>query len=469
MSEFYRFRSIASLLNKHKELKKQTVYFAGPEELNDPMEAYRNVFWNGDKIVWTNLFRHYASYLNQYLLKYRILGKSVKLKLDSSPITVTLAQPQNLLEKDIFDDVWNNFLNVKNIKEILGALSNTKQRIYFKEIGYYLLCIHSILLDVIQKAHITHQLVSESEISRDKSDLPSIDWFTEKILQVIQNTDENEFEKINNALSFFQQYNDNQILKQKYAAYKLFKGISNIDTTLIQNTLTLLDFTRIYLENLINLPFPKWWTACFMENFDNLTTWANYADDHKGVCLIFDEKIIWEDKKFWTTALRKVNYENKPTEIDFFCSIGSGTVAEIMETWYTDDDGKISECANHIGYKSEEKHWREEYWNKFLRYITTKNRDWKYEKERRIILYANTKGLDNKDERTLTYDFNSLKGIIFGMRTSFETKMKVIEIIEDKCNEHKRIDFKFFQAFYSAEHDEIRKNPIESPFSIDDS
>ena len=56
--QFYRFRSLKSLF-EYKELENQTIYFASPEELNDPMEGFRDVIWSGDKIAWKNLFRHY--------------------------------------------------------------------------------------------------------------------------------------------------------------------------------------------------------------------------------------------------------------------------------------------------------------------------------------------------------------------------------------------------------------------------
>jgi hypothetical protein len=51
----YRFRPVDDLLDTHEELAKQEIYFAPPEKLNDPMEAYKDVFWSGDLIVWRNL------------------------------------------------------------------------------------------------------------------------------------------------------------------------------------------------------------------------------------------------------------------------------------------------------------------------------------------------------------------------------------------------------------------------------
>ena len=47
----YRFRSTNSLLGEHSELGTLTLYFAKPEELNDPMEGFHHFYWQGDDIV----------------------------------------------------------------------------------------------------------------------------------------------------------------------------------------------------------------------------------------------------------------------------------------------------------------------------------------------------------------------------------------------------------------------------------
>jgi hypothetical protein len=61
----YRFRSTDAVLDAYEELVKQEIYFSSPEELNDPMEGYKDVFWAGDRIVWRNLLRHYLLCLLQ--------------------------------------------------------------------------------------------------------------------------------------------------------------------------------------------------------------------------------------------------------------------------------------------------------------------------------------------------------------------------------------------------------------------
>jgi len=53
--------------------------------------------------------------------------------------------------------------------------------------------------------------------------------------------------------------------------------------------------------------------ACFSMNLMNMPLWANYANDHQGVCLQFDSKI---DKDFFT-VMSPVVYEENLTKLEF--------------------------------------------------------------------------------------------------------------------------------------------------------
>jgi len=61
VSHLYRIRPAPRAV---EELETQTIFFAHPEKLNDPTEGLRDIFWVGDKIVWTNLLKHYLACLN---------------------------------------------------------------------------------------------------------------------------------------------------------------------------------------------------------------------------------------------------------------------------------------------------------------------------------------------------------------------------------------------------------------------
>ena len=164
-------------------------------------------------------------------------------------------------------------------------------------------------------------------------------------------------------------------------------------------------------------------------------------------------------------GLYKVNYGAKLSEVDFFRSIARVTVGEAKELWYTDAEGNFSECGDHIPRDGEIDNddtiaWQKRYWHNFYRDITSKTRDWGYEQEWRLILEDRSNGLDEEENHTLTYDFSSLKGIIFGIRTPDEDRLEIINIIRRKCEEYKRTDFKFYQAEYSPEAGDIRKYEI---------
>jgi hypothetical protein len=120
-----------------------------------------------------------------------------------------------------------------------------------------------------------------------------------------------------------------------------------------------------------------------------------------------------------------------------------------MRNWYMDEDRKISSCSDDI-FKEEEA-WRSRYWEKFNLSAITKSADWRYENEYRLILYSNLSDLSSREDRTIKYDFSSLSGIIFGINTKKEDKLKIMKIIEDKCRQNNRRDFKFYQAFFSHE------------------
>jgi len=57
---FYRYRPIKAVLDEYHELENQEIYFSTTDELNDPMEGFKDLFWSGDKIVWRNFLKHYV-------------------------------------------------------------------------------------------------------------------------------------------------------------------------------------------------------------------------------------------------------------------------------------------------------------------------------------------------------------------------------------------------------------------------
>ena len=78
--------------------------------------------------------------------------------------------------------------------------------------------------------------------------------------------------------------------------------------------------------------------------------------------------------------------------------------------------------------------------------LSSITKDWRYEEEERLILSGLLDPELDVRHRTAIYEFDSLVGIIFGIMTPDEHKLKIMEVIERKCRETGRSGFKFYQA-----------------------
>ena len=476
MSEFFRFRSIDALLGKRQELGEQTIYFASPEELNDPMEGLRDIVWNGDKIVWTNFFKHYIFCLNRSYLLLNITKNPRKLDVTDLPILEGWNQITIPIEKDLFDDIWYRFYNLPYIQEIIEALANTSRKIRYREIVCHLRGLQiTTLLDEIRQSYINHGFISESPFFQAPEEQHKT-VAMELLLNAIKHA-KNE-QALDDSYQALEEMLDNLRI---YVQYQNRTIPSEMSGNINRDVILLFDFPKVYVEQLDKLLWSRWYTACFTGSYHNSSVWTKYADGHKGACLIFEtiENDHLNNLKLHhktnnssiALPFRKVNYADEPGAIDFFRTICRTTVSTLMELWYTDENGNTSECAAHIGSDHSEAAWREDYRNNFLRDVTFKTRDWEYEQEYRLILEDTLSQHNEKDDRKLSYDFNSLKGIIFGMRTSTEDKLKIIEIIDKKnqtdfkqiIDKKNQTDFEYFQAYYSPKGGDIRARRIWLP------
>ena len=65
--KLYRYRTIESAL---LEPGNGTLYFAAPDELNDPIEGYVKIFWRGDVPAWEGLLKNFVCSLFYGLQTY---------------------------------------------------------------------------------------------------------------------------------------------------------------------------------------------------------------------------------------------------------------------------------------------------------------------------------------------------------------------------------------------------------------
>ena len=416
----YRYRS-CDARNK-EDLKNSVIYFANLSELNDPMEGFIDIYFKGDHVIWRNLFRNYIR-----SLFYEYLWQNISLELTNDIYIPQWHDDffQRISNNDWFYDLPSMFLKEDRISSLIDFSQGKEIR--KNELLTYLRVIHiTAIRNVIVYAKEC-KLVGEIQMSMLEDVFPgkNIDWnmfwggSKEKaIIEILS-------EHFSNVIS----------LNAPPSNAKKFS----------------FDFPYLFINKLEELIYPDFYTASFSLDPNNSSMWGNYADSHKGICLIFkDDKelpvsSLNEAKDKWTRyKFYNVEYKNDIVSINFFENIANVAMGIWNQIWGADyETGEISII------KPMDDNNRDKYWETRYKTINRKTQDWEYERETRLLLSNLFREFSKPESRKLKYDFNYLTGIIFGMRISDSDKREIIEIISQKCKATNRKEFKFFQSYYN--------------------
>ena len=441
MGEIYRFRTIEHLLGQqYRELEKQTVYFASPEQLSDPMEGLRDIVWRGDEIVWTNLFKHYVYCLHEAWGDAKIAGNEHTLAMGDFSIFCSYDCYKTSQTQDVFDESWRRALTEIGIGNLANKLANVEHNIRVNELLLYLTIVHFRLLQTINETYVDLGYLAESERATVSQLLGPLMLTDSKFFETLPKVRKEDFYQ---RLSqegreiFFEILFEipngvlaDLLLQHNYVRHR---GLPDSPSE-TNNRILIFEFPNIYLAGIEKLLWPQWYTASFTRIYNNSSMWANYANGHKGVCLIFKTEDLGQGPslplnetnddsrasernggELWSLSqmiFRPTSYSEKPREVDFFRSIGTLPLQTIMKLWYTNESGDISACASHIKGVLDYGDWHRTYWGTFERDIGIKTKDWHYEEEERLILSSLFNSVLDSRQRTLTYEFNSLAGII---------------------------------------------------------
>ncbi|MDQ8024226.1 MAG: DUF2971 domain-containing protein [Moraxellaceae bacterium] len=467
MPYLYRFRSTQALLDKYQELDSQHIYFCPPEDLNDPMEGYKNVFWKGDSVVWTNLLRHYLLNVLKTTSIAAITGQ------DFTPddcINLVHQTDHDLPQapiRDIYHGACANLLRQPEISRLISTLSSSPNEIRRDELALYLRLIHPLVVRIVFNALEELGLAPTKESSALDKQIACLKDRLNDLLSLRESVTEAQdglFSVHANAImqmSLIRRLNDTPAQE---ARWRIF---------IIES------FPNYYLRSLERLIHPDFHVACFVENPTHASMWGTYGDGHKGVCLKFRTKHntqgehsidllrvngfsaskdgVVESYDYVSHPFARVNYSDDFPEIDFFESIATLPRFK-LESWFVGKAGERS--TNAARMLREDKEWRQEYWQTFHRSCTTKSIEWRHEAEYRLTLFSSLTRFDSRESRKLKYRFSDLAGIVFGIKTGEEEKLEIIRIVKKKCQSEGRADFEFLQARYSDRMRKIELVPL---------
>lgn len=459
-SHLFRFRSIKHLLGDKQELEKQEIFFSSREKLNDPMEGFKDYFWEGDEIIWKNLLKNYLISLEHICELYHLLPVNEFLTVKDIPTHISIDDLRTNERKRIFHNIHHEFFSHELVKVLPKWLSDIDYPIRKQELEYHLRQIHFVAVDLIFRNHIKEGL------SMPRKDDNILRDFGEHLLRMHLKLKLPEMMKEKSPDSFVKREKFFASLNESIHQTHLNHSLESGETTTKNQQFVLHDFPSLYIQALERIACEEWYTASFLDNCVEPSLWGYYGDNHKGVCLIFktytegERRLIklngvngYGGDKNSSRYLRnkinfefyKVNYSTPHPDLNFFNSIGKICVPKLMGDWYTNDKGDRSKCSE--GYILNEKQWIANYWDMIIKSATTKMGGWMHECEHRLVL---TGFLDYSIEanRKCYYDLEDLAGIVFGINTTASDKLKILEILNRKAKTQKGIDLKFYQAYH---------------------
>ena len=471
--QLFHYRSVRSAL---LEIENGTFHFAERKELNDPLEGFVHVYWQGDKAAWEGLFKHYmcsiANAVELYLLaadKERLQHNSIEMDIhrwDDVPFGAMLL---NLRTKFLKDP------DVQMLAEFYGG---HRFKVYEKELRFIFRLIHKKALVMYLRDLQTKKLMPEEEaanlIKMFDVPLPVRNMLSQiesrlsdekKRIHLIESietgiTDQQEFLYMQAAnQNGFCLYGDCTVAQDGVMEKKTMSKIYQQRMWLTVAS----DFPINFVEQLKEMIYPESYVVCFSGKNNDSSMWGNYADCHRGVCLVYDieedsmisvKKSDLQERKLY---VKPVMYGGDIIERNFFQTLGPLNGIQLKE-WLSGTED-ISSYYDEIC--SDKTGWRDRYWEVFDAKTYRKTKEWDHENEYRAAIDNFFHEFDDQQKRNLKFDWKILKGVIFGIGTTEYDKKK----IWDALMKHKEelTDFTFYQAEYDEEADQkiyIRKKAI---------
>ena len=115
--ELFHYRSVKSAIN---EISTGKFKFSGVRELNDPIEGYCRIYWQGDEAAWEGLFRNYICGLFMSMSLYRLAGNEKEILKLAVPLDIH--QWDNVPIGKLLMQVENCFLNDGYVRKLSSNL-----------------------------------------------------------------------------------------------------------------------------------------------------------------------------------------------------------------------------------------------------------------------------------------------------------------------------------------------------------
>ena len=449
----YHYRNIETAL---LEISNGTFHFSSIEELNDPLEGDVNVYWKADKAAWEGLFCTYGISLFKSILNY-FLEKYVKFNQNERARHIIKGEDQFTAIATKFDfskeldSIYNAILNLPTVNKITNycCYQNQNKKILRSVLIIFLYFVHLDIIRLCIKHLDSHGIMQQDDYdktidridrkseftktARDRFlDLLSSNMDVTDVTNIFDNTYIQSFK-----VDFLSDLNLLLSLKQDINIFNNSKQWFNLET----------DYPIIFVDEISKLIFPESYVTCFSTSCNNSAMWGNYAHSHRGVCLIYewsDSKKILEDPSFASQiCCQEVVYNGDPLECNFFDYLHNLS-REDIKLLLTGKNANLSSLfKTYVQLNKNDTLYKSFYETKSFR----KLKYWSYENEYRIALFNKGTSSIPIENRNFKFHYNILKGVIFGINTSYYDKFRIVKSLKDLKDQLPQ-DFKVYQAYF---------------------
>ena len=370
--ELYRYRSIKNAL---KEINDGTFYFAGREELNDPIEGYVKLYFQGDQAAWEGLLRNYVCSLFVCIQSYLTSPKMDLKELTPYTVVVDLHRFNNIPLGEILENLGTTFLNDDAVQKLVGEYGNSNIKCTSKELQLILRLVHCTAFNICLHHFKSRGILSDSQEMLAMRSFPFpfeiIHMVNEKERAIAANVAENQIADMMEKLIFSAKLRQEGEPAEESGSHKQYPTWATIQV----------DFPKLYVAQLKNLIYPEGYIVCFSATATDSAMWGNYAQEHSGICFIYETQNI-NDKKYISSEVgnlevKHITYSTTVIERNFFITLGGLNYPQV-QSWLTGKNGLQSELLNHFS-KENQVLWREQYWRNYIEKFHRKNPAWSHE------------------------------------------------------------------------------------------
>ena len=299
----YRYRSIQSAL---LELEDGSFYFADRNDLNDPIEGYIKVFWQGDKPAWEGLLKNFICSLfyslQTYLLMTRNFGSARKNFYQDDQnrvVIINLQQFENSSLNQNFIELGRKFLSTREVSEAVDFYGGENIKCYLKELEF-------ILRTTVEAAcHLCVKKCKSLGLIPNDFDENFFDVEYEISFAELKNIEDAERKR---KIDEIENLNCDAMESGLFALKLNPRDTADLNYELKQQLLRLkIFFPRMYAEQLKEIMYPNGYVVCFSETPTNSAMWGNYADNHRGICFVYETESI-DGREY-------INFAAKPLEV----------------------------------------------------------------------------------------------------------------------------------------------------------